>query len=236
MVAPSRRTAALRAWLLLLAGLTGCPRTSEGPAARCFEGLIQESSGLVRLTSPVACGAGSAHYRVEGREDRPERIAHLDGEGREDMRLELTWSPEGRPLLEERWIFPDPEPLRVYDRGQRWEFRTPAGDARRAGRIRTELDPAGRPARVTKWVGERLEYTIERRYAAGGLLEREWTREGDGRLRLERRFELEGGRRFERILDGQGKLLLVREAPPGSGDGALDNPGGSPVKDGPTSK
>jgi len=212
----------------------GCPR-GEAPAPtstageRCFEGLAVDAPGQVRLLGPIACGAGGARVRAVGPAERPTLVTQVDVDGQAAMSIRIERDAGGRPRLEERTLLAPARPLRVWDRGQRFEFATPGAEARLPVRVRTELDELGRPVRTEKRVGERLEFVVTRTFGPEGL-EREVTADPSGKVRLERRFGTQDGRRIERMLDGEGRLLLEREAPDPGVDAALDKPGETPVQ------
>ncbi|HOX46547.1 MAG TPA: hypothetical protein PK668_23310 [Myxococcota bacterium] len=219
---------------LLLGAAAGCPRSAEpaGPpdaGVRCFRDLTLDAPGQPRLSQPVDCAAGGALVQVEGPADRPLRVTRLDVQGQTALRIRIERDALGRPVREERTLQAPAQPLRVYDRGQRFEFATPGAEASLPVLILTDLDEQGRPVRTEKRVGARVEFRVVRTYGPLGL-EREVTAEADGRVRLERRFTTEGSKRIERMLDGEGRQLLEREVPPDGSAGALDNPGGSPVQ------
>jgi hypothetical protein len=216
---------------LLLAWTTGCS-PSAGPAdagVSCFREVALDAPGRPRLAQPVDCSAGGTLVQVEGPADRPVSLTKIDVQGQTALRIRIQRDSAGRPVREERTLQAPAQPLRVYDRGQRFEFATPGVEANLPVIILTDLDEQGRPVRTEKRVGARVEFRVTRTFGPEGL-EREVTAEASGKVRLERRFSTENGRRIERMLDGEGKLLLEREAPAGGDTGTLDNPGGSPVQ------
>jgi hypothetical protein len=193
--------------------------SAQQQAVFCYRHLERPSPGGLRLSEPIACSVPSVRYRAQGPRERPVRVDRLDAEGQVEMEIRIEYRPDGTVAAEERVVRQRPENVQLYHQGQKLEFRPAAVREWEAVRIRTELDPAGNPIKVEKFVGERLTFVVERVFGPTGMV-REVTRGQDGLVLLTRTFEIRAGKRFETMRDAQGRVSLEREAPPG----ALDPP------------
>lgn len=167
---------------------------------------------MLRLAGPIACGAAQERFQALGPPSRPEAVVFLDRDGLSPLRYNLDYGPDGKVALEERVFSERPQKVRLFQRGDRVEFPVTERDVV-VERLRTSLDPAGRPVRVEKYRGPDLVYRVERDYQGEELLAE---RTFDGRGALKQALEVRGhGReRVEVMTDGQGRELLRRPVPP----------------------
>ncbi len=171
-------------------------------------------------------------YRAQGRSSRPEAVDFLDAAGEVRLGYRIRYSADGRPVFEERIFYNKPKDYSLYQRSDRVEFTSAPGRTWEVVRIRIDLDQRGRPSKMEKYVGARLEYTVRREFDAAGLKTESFF-DADDELKLRSVFRTENGRRFETMLNGAGKVLLQREVDPGAAirsPEVLDSSTGYPVQ------
>jgi hypothetical protein len=219
-----------RRWWLVIVLLpwAGCSRPERAQEA-CFRELTREKPGRLVLSNPVSCTETVARYRVEGRPSRPVEVRYLDAEGNNHLTYRVDYDASGQPVLEERQYSFQPTAYKLYGGRRQLEF----GMKKKAEltRIRTHLDPLGRPVKIEKYVGSRRSYRVIRIYGEDRLVS-ESTFDGEDRLKFRTIFETRDGRRVERMLDGAGKVLMEREVEGREGGEveALDTSGGGRVQ------
>jgi len=215
-----------------LALASGCPdrEPAAGHPVRpvfCYRSLTRTAPGVLDLSDPIPCTSGDRRWRAQGPRDRSDAVDLLASDGQVQMSYRIAYRPGGGVAWEERRYQQRPDSVTVYELGKRYEFKTgPAGRWEEV-LIRTELDGSGRPVRVDKKVGGRLEFRVTKTYDQTGLRE-EATYDADGTLRLKRRFVEENGKHYEEMTDGKGKLILRRQAPQDPASGPARSPGSEP--------
>ncbi len=197
--------------LLLLAG---CQQNHSGSQARtptrvCFRQLKRPAAGRLVLRQPVSCEEPVSRYRVEGPVDRPARVIHLDPAGKARLSYRIQYDQKKRPILEERVYHTKPPSFRLKGRNDRVVVGGTLGNRWKALTIRTHLDRRGRPLKMEKFRGGERAYSVVREYQ-GERVKTESTYDGAGRLKYKSEYREIEGRRFERMLDGSGEVLLER--------------------------
>lgn len=197
--------------LALLAGCQQAPRGRDAgaPVPPCYRQLKRPSAGRLVLRQPISCEEPVSRYRVEGPAQRPVRVDHLDPGGNTSLTYRIQYDKGNRPILEERVYHTKPPRFRVKGRTDRVVVGGTLGGEWKAVTIRTKLDQQGRALKMEKFVGADRAYSVVREYTGDGL-QSESTYDGSGRLKLRSEYEEIGGRRFERMRDGDGKVLSER--------------------------
>ncbi len=226
---PNPHRFAVTALILLLGGVVAC-KGGEGQSVQdqaevCFSKLNRPSAGRLRLSGPLDCDEAVPRYRTQGPKDTPGEVVYLDGDGRVRMTYRVKYDSVGRPSSEERVMRLEAGDVKVYSRGDRMDFVRPAGAGLKMVRIRTKLDQSGHAVEVAKYAGAELAYRMVRSYSEGEL-KSEATYDGSGNLKFRSEFLVKDGRRVERMLDGEGKVLMERKLMP------VDRRSHSPVKGG----
>ena len=199
----------------------------------CYRTLAHLAPGVLEFGEEIPCGAGGKRWRAQGPRQRPDAIDLLDPDGRIQAGYRLGYRPSGQVAWVEHRLQQRPDGVKVYELGQRYEFKTGPAGQWEAVTIRTELDADGRPVRVEKRVGGRLAFRVERTFSTGGLLE-ELTYDADGSLRMKRRLIVEKGKHFEEMFDATGRRILRRAVGPDGQPIPAPTPPSAPATDGGT--
>jgi|GEM_PF-2091765 len=207
----------------------GCQQSqSESPArppspspAQCFRQLKRVSPGKLVLRQPVSCQEQASRYRLEGTLQRPTRVTYLDPAGKTRLTYRIQYGQDRRPIFEERVYHSKPPRFKVKGRNDWVVVGGTLGGEWKAVTIRTELDSKGRIKKMEKFVGADRAYSVVREYQ-GGRLKSESTFSGAGKLKFRSDFLEIDGKRVERMVDGDDKVLMER---------ILDTSGKPPVQD-----
>jgi hypothetical protein len=158
------------------------------------------------LKKPVACSEPVSRYQKEG----PGLIKHLDPDGKNRLTYRVSHDPKGRPTAEERLYKLKPATFKLYGKGTKLEFSGRSQGKWEVVRIRIEIDQQGREVKMEKYVGADKALMVVREYLKDRLHSVS-TYDGAGKLKNRTSFHDREGRRFERMLDAKGNVLMERE-------------------------
>ena len=213
-------------WLgMILLLLAGCQQdqgeTRTRPTeARCFKQLKHVSPGRLVLRQPMACQEQVFRYQLEGTPQRPTRVTYLDPAGKTHLTYRIQYGQDQKPIFEERVYHSKPPRFKVKGRTDRVVVGGTLGGEWKVVTIRTELDEKERPKKTEKFVGADRAYSVVREYQ-GDRLKSESTFDGGGRLKFRSDYLEIDGQSLERMVDGDGKVLMERN---------LDTSGKPPVQ------
>jgi hypothetical protein len=208
---PARSVRWVGLFLLVLAGCQQrqAARDAHAPDGKCFQQLKRPSAGRLVLRQPISCQEPVPRYRVEGPVERPARVVHLDAGGKSRLSYRIQYDQDQKPIFEERVYHTKPPRFRIKGRSDRVVVGGTLGGEWKAVTIRTELDQQGRPLKMEKFVGADRAYSVIREYA-GDRLKSESTYNGGGQLKFRSDYLNIDGRPTERMVDGDGKVLMER--------------------------
>jgi hypothetical protein len=212
-------------WMgIVLFVLGGCQQNQSErpvpPPAQCFKQLKRVSPGKLVLRQPIACEEQIFRFQLEGNLQRPTRVTYLDPAGKTKLTYRIQYGRDQKPIFEERVYHSKPPRFRVKGRNDLVVVGGTLGSEWKVVTIRTELDSQGRPSKMEKFVGADRAYSVIREYREGQLTSTS-TFDGAGKLKFRNDYLKIGGQDVERMVDGNGKVLMERN---------LDTSGKPPVQ------